>query len=200
MNAMIVENRSGWYVIQTNPNCETKAVEEIRRAGFRAYQPRMARRFIHRRTKRPDIQRRPAFVGWIFMRFPEGEPNFYALRQCQGVRGVLRCDGAYYRMPHQIVAAVMRAQRAMEFDTKDARTIRRARRSGDRNERSALARDEFRAGMKVMDIASGIMAEVLRVTARGSIEAITSFMGSETPVEFANTDSLKIIDETSKAA
>jgi len=75
-----------WFIIQTNPQCETKAVEEIRRAGFRAYLPKAARDVRHHRTKELILKRRPALVGYVFMRFPDGRPNWYALRQCQGVK------------------------------------------------------------------------------------------------------------------
>jgi hypothetical protein len=42
-----------WYIVQCNPNCERKAVAEIRRAGFRAHMPRLARVRRHHRTKQP---------------------------------------------------------------------------------------------------------------------------------------------------
>ena len=97
-----------WFIVQTNPNCERKAVSELRRAGFRAHMPRLARVRRHHRTGEPLIKRRPLLVGYVFMRFP-GPVNWYALRQCQGVKGVLYLDGRAYQMPREHVAVIMRA-------------------------------------------------------------------------------------------
>lgn len=181
---------SNWFIVQVNPNCEKKAVAEIRRAGFRAYQPQMARAYRHHRTKQIEVNRRPALVGYVFMRFPSGRPNWYALRQCQGVKGVLYCDGRPYILARQHVAAIMRSQRGMTFDTSDARTLRRARISGERN---ALTRERFQFGTRVVNHLNGIVAMVTKVTNRGTIEAITDMMGSDVTVEFTNPDQLTVL-------
>jgi transcription antitermination factor NusG len=179
-----------WFIIQVNPNCEKKAVSEIRRAGFRAYEPQQAREYRHHRTREIEIKRRPALVGYIFIRFPSGKPNWYAIRQCQGVKGVLYCDGRPYALHRKFVAAIMRQQRAMQFDTRDARTLRRAKMSGERN---ALTRERFQFGTRVLNSSNGIIAMVTKVTRRGTVEAITDMMGVDVPVEFTNPDDLEVI-------
>lgn len=179
-----------WFVVQTNPNCERKAVVEIRRAGFRAYMPVFARDFRHHRTKKLDVQRRPLLVGYVFMRFP-GPANWYALRQCQGVKGVLYCDGRPYELPNSAIAALMREQRAMAHDTRDARTLRRAKLTGERH---ALAKEKFQPGRKIFQQGSGIIARVIAVTKRGTVEAIVESKGRDLPIEFRDTDGLVVLD------
>lgn len=181
-----------WFVIQTNPNNELKAVGEIRRAGFRAYLPKRAQDFRHHRTKRQDIKRRPALVGYVFMRFPDGPPNWYALRQCQGVKGVLYCDGRPYELSRAAVAAVMRDQRRMAYDTPNARLLRQAKLTGERH---ILLKTKFGIGAHVRDTATGVIARVVAVTKRGTIKAIASIVGKETPVEFTETERLELEDE-----
>ena len=187
-----------WYIVQTNPNCETKAASEIRRAGFRAYLPKLARLVWHHRQKAHTTPRRPALVGYLFMRFPDGQPNWYALRQCQGVKGVLYCDGRPYTVPQQTVAAILRDQRAMTYDEPNARTFRRGRLTGERN---ALTREKFKEGMQVarVGVADRLIAQIVRVTERGTIQAVTEMMGREVVVEFTEADDIEILDEQEAA-
>jgi transcription antitermination factor NusG len=188
-----------WFIIQTNPQCETKAVEEIRRAGFRAYLPKAARDVRHHRTKELILKRRPALVGYVFMRFPDGRPNWYALRQCQGVKGVLYCDGRPYELAHGSVASLMRAQRAASYDTANARAYRMSRRRGEKQSISrAVAKAKFKPGMSVRASTGPwehIIARIERVTKAGRIEAVTSLFGRETSVEYTELDKLDIVDE-----
>ena len=189
-----------WYIVQTNPICETKAVEEIRRAGFRAYLPKAAQDTRHHRTKATIIKRRPALVGYLFMRFPDDRPDWYTLRQCQGVKGVLYMDGKPYELAQQQIAALMRAQRSAAFDTETARTFRLAKRRGERQSVfRAVARAKFKPGMRVK-ASSGpwqhIMAHVEGVTKTGSVKVLASMFGQETAMEFPNPDELEVVEES----
>ncbi|RYE65801.1 MAG: hypothetical protein EOO81_12250 [Oxalobacteraceae bacterium] len=125
-----------WYIVQCNPNCERKAVAEIRRAGFRAHMPRIANVHRHHRTKEPIVKRRPLLTGYVFMRFPSHE-NFYVLRQCQGVKGVLYVDGKPFRLKRSYVADLIRAQRGMDFEDGNTRSVRREMRKGKASVREA---------------------------------------------------------------
>jgi transcription antitermination factor NusG len=178
-----------WYIVQTTPNSELKAAAEIRRAGFRAYLPKMVRCFRHHRTKRLELHRRIAMAGYVFIRFP-ANPNFLALRECRGVRGVLCVDGQPYRLARQQVASLMRSQRAMKFDEPNARAERRGRLAGDRN---LALKERFLRGSRVVDNARGIIATVRDVTSRGTILAVADFMGDEVPVEFRAPDDLRVL-------
>lgn len=190
-----------WFIVQTNPNNERKAVAEIRRAGFRAHMPRLAKVRRHHRTGEMIMKRRPLMTGYIFMRFP-GPVNWYALRQCQGVKGVLYIDGRPYAMPSADVAAIMRAQRSMAYEDGQTRGVRRELRKGRTNvtqaqRRASLAR--FSVGMDVAAPMSGAertIARILSITKKGTIRADVGGM----TVEFTDTDNLEVIDGAAEAA
>lgn len=190
-------SQNTWFIIQTNPQCESKAVDEIRRAGFRAYLPKAARDVRHHRTKELILKRRPALVGYVFMRFPDGRPNWYALRQCQGVKGVLYCDGKPYELPQASVASLMRAQRSASYDTANARAYRLSRRRGEKQSISrAVAKAKFKPGMNVRAVAGPwqhIIARIERVTKTGTIKAVASILGRETPMEFTESDNVEVV-------
>lgn len=190
-----------WFIVQTNPNCERKAVSEMRRAGFRAHMPRLAKVRLHHRTKEPIMKRRPLMTGYVFMRF-NGPENWYALRQCQGVKGVLYVDGHAYQMPRSDVAAIMRAQRSMVHEDGQTKGVRKELRKGRADVRqaqrkAALAR--FHVGMDVrtpMTGAERVVARILAITKKGNIRAD---MGGKL-VEFSDIDNLELVDDARDAA
>lgn len=116
-----------WYVIQTNPQCETKADGELRRAGLRVYLPKRSYEVKDRRNHGdPKVRFRPLLIGYLFIRFPPamvdrwGHPQFGIVRNCQGVKGYLRAmspSGEWepLAIPNKDVADFMRRQRRREF-------------------------------------------------------------------------------------
>jgi len=194
-----------WFIVQCNPNCERKAVAEIRRAGFRAHMPRLAIVRRHHRTKEPIIKRRPLMTGYIFMRF-NGPPNWYALRQCQGVKGVLYLDGKAYHMPRSDVATIMRAQRGMDHEDGQTRGVRREMRKGRADVRHAQRQAKlggFRAGMHItapMTAAERVLARIVSITKKGTVRAVIISEGREMPVEFTDLDNLEVIAFRDEAA
>lgn len=194
-----------WFIVQTNPNCERKAVAEMRRAGFRAHMPRLATMRRHHRTDEPIIKRRPLLVGYVFLRFP-GPANWYALRQCQGVKGVLYIDGRPYQMARETVASIMRAQRSMEYEDGQTRGVRREMRKGRADVRDAQRKAKL-GGMQPgrhitapMSGAERILARIIAVTKKGTIKAVMLSEGREMPVEFTDVDNLELVDELFRAA
>lgn len=193
-----------WYIVQCNPQNEKKAAEEIRRAGFRAYLPKAGRVIRHHRTKLVSIKRSPALTGYVFMRFPDGEPNWYALRQCQGVKGVLYCDGKPYELARTAVAALMRAQRALDYDIKEAKRYRMDKRRGAREPLDkSLLRQRFKVGTHVRSSTGpfqSIIAEVKRVTDKGTVQAIANILGKDVTVEYALTEGVDTLEVVYEAA
>lgn len=193
-----------WFIVQCVPQGERKAVEEIRRAGFRAYLPKAGRVIRHHRTKQVSIKRSPALVGYVFMRFPDGQPNWFALRQCQGVKGVLYCDGRPYQLDRKHVASIMRAQRSLDYDLKEARQYRTMKRRGERAPIDrALMKARFPRGTTVRTSSgpfASLIAEVRHVTSRGTIQAVANIFGAEVAVEFSMGDGIETLDVVEQAA
>lgn len=121
------QTNGGWYVIQTNPQCEKKADGELRRAGLRVYLPKRSYEVKDRRNhSEPALRWRPLLIGYLFVRFPDhlldrwGNPPFGMVRECQGVKNFVRvANEAGEWVPISIadhhVAAFMRRQRSREF-------------------------------------------------------------------------------------
>lgn len=165
-----------WFIVQCNPNCERKAAREMRRHGFGVHIPRQVSIKKHHRTGNDIIKRRPLLTGYIFMRF-KGPTNWYALRQCQGVKGVLYVDGHAYEMPQADVVAIIRAQRYFRYDDQNTRNTRMQMRFGGLGLSKAKRRaamGKFSVGKHIsapMTGAERVIARILSITKKGTIRA-----------------------------
>lgn len=188
-----------WYIVQTNPNNERKAAREMRRRGFGVHIPRMAIVRRHHRTKQPIMKRRPLMVGYVFLRF-KGPINWYALRQCQGVKGVLYVDGHPFRMAQSDVVDIIRAQRDMSYDDSQTKGVRREMRKGRSEVREAQRKAKL-GGMQPgrhitapMSPGERILARIVAITKKGTVKAVVVSDGREMSVEFTDVDNLELVD------
>jgi transcription termination/antitermination protein NusG len=194
-----------WYIVQTNPNNERKAAREMRRRGFGVHIPRAAVVRRHHRTKKPIMKRRPLMTGYLFLRF-KGPANWYRLRQCQGVKGVLYVDGHPFRLAHEEVVAIIRAQRDMAYDDSQTKGIRRQLRRGS-DDVSGAARKAKLSGMQPgrhitvpMSAGERVLARVEAITKKGTVKAVVLFEGREVAVEVTDLESVEMLDEADEAA
>ncbi len=197
-----------WYIIETNPNSERKAASELRRIGLRVYIPQRTHETRHRRSGETIRRTRPLFVGYLLARFPEalldghGVPPFIALRDCQGVREVMRWinslgQRAPFPLPDKVVMTLMRRQRGREFD--DVKMKERAQQS---------RREQFRAAAQLGQHArvlegafAGFDTIIAEVGERDTVTALLSVFGRETRVIFENGQlALDPVVESAKAA
>ena len=198
-----------WFIIQCNPNCERKAAREMRRRGFGVHIPRAAVVRRHHRTGQPIMKRRPLMTGYVFLRF-KGPANWYKLRQCQGVKGVLYVDGHPFRMAQDFVVDIIRAQRDMSYDDGQTRSIRREMRKG-RKEVVEATRKAKLGGMQPgrhitapMSAGERVLARIVAITKKGTVKAVVTTWQNgekfEMPVEFTDVDNLELVDENLRAA
>lgn len=199
----MTEQSDFWYIVQCNPNSERKAAREMRRRGFGVHIPRMAIVRRHHRTKKPIMKRRPLMTGYVFLRF-KGPANWYVLRQCQGVKGVLYVDGHPFRMPQDSVVDIIRAQRDMTYDDGQTRGIRREMRKG-RKEVIAAERKAKLGGMQPgrhitapMSPGERVLARIEAITKKGTVKAVVLVRDGEhrreVSVEFTDVDNLELVD------
>jgi len=178
---MTYRNSSQWFVVRTNPNCGPRAIASLQRAGFSPYSPQYKTERQHHRTHAWITKSHPLMPGYLFVEAPDGTPNWFSLRQCDGVKAVLgvadlRGEVHPFAVPSRLVERVMAAQLAMVFDqTREAAT----RRGED-------ARSIYQPGV-IVGITGGpfatFNAEVESVKPNGTIEALIKLFGRMTPVE-----------------
>lgn len=79
-----------WYVVQTHPNAEAKALAHLKRQGFRAYLPRY--RKSRRHARKVEIVKAPLFPGYMFVELDVTTEQWRPIRSTVGVTRLI-CNG-----------------------------------------------------------------------------------------------------------
>lgn len=181
---------SQWFVVRTNPNCEAKAKASLNRSGFGVYVPVRLVERQHKRTKAWNTKTYMLMPGYLFVQQPHGQPDWWTLRRCDGVKGVLGAlndDNEIEPFPisGRMVELVMAAQLNLEFD--DTRASK-AKRGEDAKSAKDHTREKFAKGSRVtvMDGPfASFLGRVEQVTTRGSIDVMVELFGRLTPIELS---------------
>lgn len=201
-----------WYAIQTNPKCEFRAERSIRSAGFGVYLPRKRIERRHKRTKKWLLTTLCLIPRYLFVQMPKVDPDWFALRKCDGVHSVMGFQGNPLPIKRTFLHAdkntgeliysdhpverLIEMQDRLEFD--DTREAKIRRREIGRNERETITM-RFPVGTRVRAKNGPFKAfggMVTNINARGEVEAMIELFGRMTPVEFPAADLEPDIDET----
>lgn len=79
-----------WYVAQTQPNAEAKALAHLKRQGFRAYLP--CYRKSRRHARKVEIVKAPLFPGYLFIKLDVTQEQWRPIRSTIGVTRLI-CNG-----------------------------------------------------------------------------------------------------------
>ncbi len=79
-----------WYVVQTHPHAEGKAVVHLRRQGFEVYLPRYAKRRRH--ARRVEVMASPLFPRYLFVAIDLIHQRWRVIRSTVGVANLV-CSG-----------------------------------------------------------------------------------------------------------
>ena len=81
---------TAWYVVYTQVNAESKALEHLRRQGYKAYLPRYEKWRHHARRRERVL--RPLFPRYLFVEMDVASSRWRALRSTFGVEDLI-CRG-----------------------------------------------------------------------------------------------------------
>ncbi len=91
-----------WYVVQTHPHAEIKAVQHLARQGFSSYLPRHLRRRRH--ARRVENVPRPLFPRYLFVAVDMATQRWRAIRSTFGISQLV-CNGDQpAAVPDQVIA------------------------------------------------------------------------------------------------
>jgi transcriptional antiterminator RfaH len=101
------ETSGRWYVVQTQPNAETKAVAHLQRQGFETYLPRFLKRRRH--ARRIEIVKAPLFPRYLFLRIDLHSQRWRCIQSTVGVSRLV-CSGEEPGAVSDNVVAGLRAR------------------------------------------------------------------------------------------
>ena len=177
-----------WYVVRCNIQCEAKASDNIRLAGFDVYFPRQRIEKKHRRHNTYLIKERPLMVSYVFVGMSPDKKmqHFGFVRACEGVERFLEYQGKPIPVNGKDVQAIYLAEVDMRFDDTRAARIHRKEEAASIKETVKM---KFPRGRDIYVLDErhpfaefhGIVQEV---TKTGNVVALINLFGRMTPVEF----------------
>jgi transcriptional antiterminator RfaH len=114
-----VTSVSRWYVVQTQPHCEKKAVWHLERQGFDAYLPRYEKRRRH--ARRIETVAAPLFPRYLFVAIDMAAQRWRSIQSTIGVSRLV-CNGDDPAVvAHGVVDGLRRREDERGFVQLDAR-------------------------------------------------------------------------------
>jgi transcriptional antiterminator RfaH len=105
---MTQNSATSWYVVQTQPNAERKAVFNLTRQGYHVYLPQYLRRRRH--ARRVEMIKSPLFPRYLFVAVDAAAQRWRAIQSTIGVSRLV-CNGD---MPAEVSCAVVDLLRQRE--------------------------------------------------------------------------------------
>jgi transcriptional antiterminator RfaH len=93
-----------WYVVQTQPNAERKAVYHLERQGFATYLPRYLKRRRH--ARRVDTVAAPLFPRYLFVAIDMDTQRWRSIYSTVGVSRLVCAGETPTPAPEQVVATL----------------------------------------------------------------------------------------------
>ncbi|MCF8476726.1 MAG: transcriptional activator RfaH [Pseudolabrys sp.] len=97
----MTDELSRWYVVQTQPNAEKKAVTHLDRQGFVTYLPRYLKRRRH--ARRVDLVSAPLFPRYLFIEIDTAVQRWRSIYSTVGVSRLVCAGDTPTPVPDQVV-------------------------------------------------------------------------------------------------
>ena len=93
-----------WYLVQSKPRNEMRALENLARQGYETYLPLMEVERLQRGKLSKKME--PLFPRYLFLHLEEGNDNWGPIRSTLGVAGLVRFGQAYALVSDEVMDAV----------------------------------------------------------------------------------------------
>lgn len=113
-----------WYVVQSQPNAENKAVAHLNRQGFRTYLPRYLKQRRH--ARRIDIVPAPLFPNYLFVAIDITAQRWRSISSTVGVSHIVGSGDHPTAIPAHVVTTLQAREDAAGFVRLDQRPSFRA--------------------------------------------------------------------------
>jgi len=116
-----MSNTSHWYVAQTQPNAESKAVAHLGRQGFLTYLPRYLKRRRH--ARRVDVIPVPLFPRYLFVEIDIAVQRWRSIYSTVGVSQLVCTGDTPTPVSDQVVTMLKARENAEGFIHLDHRPL-----------------------------------------------------------------------------
>ena len=109
-----------WYVVQTQPNAERKAVAHLERQGFVTYLPRYMKKRRH--ARRVDTVAAPLFPRYMFVTIDVATQRWRSIFSTVGVSRLVYTGDMPLPVPEDVIATLKQREDASGFIKLERRT------------------------------------------------------------------------------
>jgi transcriptional antiterminator RfaH len=102
-----------WYVVQTQPNAESKTVAHLGRQGFATYLPRYLKRRRH--ARRVDVVAAPLFPRYLFVEIDMAMQRWRSIYSTVGVSRLICAGDVPTPAPDHVIAMLKDREDAAGF-------------------------------------------------------------------------------------
>jgi len=93
-----------WYLVQSKPRNEARALENLVRQGYETYLPMIEVERLQRGKLLKNHE--PLFPRYLFLHLEEGNDNWGPIRSTLGVAGMVRFGQTYAAVPDNVIEAI----------------------------------------------------------------------------------------------
>ena|SRR5689334_15814126 len=113
-----------WYVVQSQPNAELKAVAHLNRQGFSTYLPRYLKRRRH--ARRIEVVAAPLFPRYLLVSIDITAQRWRSIYSTAGVSNLISNGDRPVAVPEQVVDTLRQREDSAGFIKLDHRPVFRA--------------------------------------------------------------------------
>src|SRR5437016_2704982 len=123
----MISNAQRWYVVQSQPNTELKAVAHLNRQGFATYLPRYLKRRRH--ARRVEVVAAPLFPRYLFVSIDMTAQRWRSIYSTVGVSRLVSNGDWPAPVPDEVITSLRQRESTSGYVQLDRRPNFRA---GDR--------------------------------------------------------------------
>jgi transcriptional antiterminator RfaH len=109
----MTSSQPAWYVVQTQPKAESKAIAHLERQGFATYLPRYRKRRRH--ARRVDVVAAPLFPRYLFVEIDMAIQRWRSIYSTIGVSRLICTGDVPTPVPGHVVATLRGREDAAGF-------------------------------------------------------------------------------------
>jgi len=102
-----------WYVVQTQPNAEHRALVNLARQGYEAYLPRITRQKRH--ARRVETVQKPLFPRYMFVKLDRNQDVWRPILSTFGVSSLIRQGNEPLPVPDGVIEALQGREQTGEL-------------------------------------------------------------------------------------
>jgi transcriptional antiterminator RfaH len=110
-----------WYLVQSKPRNEARALENLLRQGYETYLPLMEVERLQRGKLLKKLE--PLFPRYLFLHLEEGNDNWGPIRSTLGIAGMVRFGLAYATVSEAVIEGIRERTQEVKktlFETGDS--------------------------------------------------------------------------------